>query len=201
MMRESTSDRQSASASRSSLRLAIFFGVVGATVLALDWPGERIAFGIAGFFLVVSLIESLGPKLRRQRPSENVVPMTLPSSGEFAQYLLRGERAFGTTILLSGRIALLDLCEDEQIEDRKRFAHYLIGHTVELSSNFEAFKRAEAARNTRYAESILGLQIEWISFCDSDPQSGEVYFTRESGEDMWFCGLQGLTFDSLTMES
>lgn len=200
-MPNETSRRRSLDTARSSLKLAAFFGVIGVVVLVAAWPGARIALGLAAFFLVISLLEFLNPRLRQRAPAETPMTASFPAPGTFATYLLRGEPAFGTTMMLSDRVVLLDLGEDERLEERKRFALELIAHSKELEANFEAFKQAEASRKTRYAEPILGLQIEWISFHDVDPQSGEVYFTRESGEDMWFCGLQRFTFQDLVMES
>lgn len=195
------SDRRSVDAARNSRKLAIVFSVLGVMLIALSWPGVRIAFGVAGFFLIISVIESLSLRHRQRGAEVTVAAAALPAPGEFSAFLLRGERAFGTTVVLSGRVVPLDLSEDELVEERRRVALDLIARSSELSANFESFKRAQSARNARYSEPILGLQIEWISFHDTDPQSGEVYFTKESGEDIWFCGLQGMAFDGLIMES
>jgi hypothetical protein len=197
-----TSRRRSIDAARSSLRLAAFLGVIGVAVLVAGWPGARIALGLSAFFLLIGLLESLNPRLRSRATAESAATaMPLPVPGTFGTILLRGEPAFGTTLAFSDRVVLLDLAEDERLEERKRFALELVARARDLEASFAAFKQAEASRNRRYADVILGLQIEWISLQEPDPRSGEVYFTRESGEDLWFCGLQELTFLDLLMES
>jgi hypothetical protein len=124
--------------------------------------------------------------------------------GEFGEYPYRGgERTcFGTVMAMAGRDIYIDLRQDDLLEARIQVARNLTKRTAELATAFEAFKQAEAARQPGFAEEILGLEIELITFHHKKtPDAGEVYFTLESGQDHWFCVLTGGEFANLSQES
>jgi hypothetical protein len=192
---------QSLHSARSSLKLTVFFSAIGAVSMTRDWPVTRGSFGMSIFFLVFACLELANARfIARKDPHDADISIT-PTPVEFAPFLLRGEQAYGTSTSIAGHTVFLDLADDGLIDERKDVPRNLVARLTVVTERFEAFKREEAGRNAAYSESILGLEIEWISFHDDDPEIGEVYFTEESGEDMWFCGLQGTEFYGMTMES
>lgn len=125
----------------------------------------------------------------------------LPAVGEFAEYLWRGERRYGTALSLGGHLITLDLRRDGRLEERKQFARNLIANAEALAIAFDEFKRNEAARRPALAEQILHLEISEITFHDRDRATfGEVYFTLDSGRDQFFCGLDRDRFTGMVIE-
>jgi hypothetical protein len=130
-----------------------------------------------------------------------VSDVSIPSVGQFAEYLWRGERRYGTTLSLQGRFITLDLRQDERLEERKQFARHLIANSDALVAAFDRFTQAEAARLPAFAEQILGLEISEITFHDRERVTfGEVYFTLESGQDQFFCGFDTDRFTGMVIE-
>ncbi len=127
--------------------------------------------------------------------------LAVPSVGQFADYLWRGESRYGTALSLRGRLITLDLRQDDRLEERKQFARHLIANSDGLADAFDQFKQTEAARMPAFAEQILGLEISEITFHDRDRATcGEVYFTLDSGQDQFFCGLDGDRSTGLVVE-
>jgi hypothetical protein len=71
-----------------------------------------------------------------------------------------------------------------------------------LASRFKEFKESEAQRNERWAEEIVGLEIDAIDFVNpARPDTGEVSFTVESGGEPWTCLCVNGEFRELVMET
>jgi hypothetical protein len=193
----------------SALKLAALFGIAGGGAALFLGASPRIPLRLAAFFLVVAGFEFLAtPKTRRRPPPPGVAPasseLIMIAAGEFGEYPYRGgERScFGTVLPVAGRNIYIDLRKDDLLEARIQVARDLATRTAELARDFEAFKRAEAAGQPEWAEQILGLEMEMITFHHKDkPDAGEVYFTLESGQDRWFCTFLGGRFTDLAQES
>ena len=100
------------------------------------------------------------------------------------------------------RVICLDLRRDALLPQRTEAARNLLASAPTLRLAFEEFKQNEAGRLPKWADQIRKLEVDLIGlYARDDPAYGEVYFTPESGNDMWFCGLTGGRFERLVLES
>ena len=190
----------------SALKLALLCAVVGGGLALLGGWSLRVPLGLAGFFLVVAVLEFLATGRTRREPPPPVARSgsKTVTAGEFVEYPFRGGETtcFGTVMPLAGRDVYLDLRCDDLLEARIQAARDLARGAIELARDFDDFKRAEAVRQPSWAEEILGLEIELITFHHKEkPDAGEVYFTLPSGHDRWFCTYLDGKFGDLSQES
>ncbi len=194
---------QSKKAARGALQLAIFL-LIAAVLLRTIW-GIRgpLVFAGSAFFFLIAAVEIMNMRfLRRKDKKETAAAKPKLRPGELGEFSWRGEAGFGTILELGGRIVHLDLRRDELLEERKRVALELIANADRVNASFTSFKRDQASSHPEDPETILGLEIDLILFhTRDDPAFGEVYFTTESGSDLWFCAMKNGEFFDLVQES
>jgi hypothetical protein len=106
-------------------------------------------------------------------------------------------------ILVDGRPVRIRIGDKPGLLEKARpYATGLCEKPDELAARLKAFLGAEAQRNPLFSEEIKRLRLDSIAFMFlKQPEAAEVYFTQESGGNIFFCSMVNGEFGGFRKET
>jgi len=186
----------------------------GGTALIYAFSSWNLLYplGVSAFFLCFSLFELLNAQRIERAPAgassgaggltvEQIAQAAGLKEGEFGDFEYGGDSTsrFGTVLAWGSSLVLVELKRDALLEQRIAHVRELSSRLEGLKRAFEEARRAEAARQEKFADLIVQLEVEQLVFNHAeDVRAAEVYFTSSTGGEYWWCALQGDTFFDLS---
>jgi hypothetical protein len=126
-----------------------------------------------------------------------------PEPGTFGIFREDGDEYYGATLRVGGQVVALILKEDGLLEARREITRGLLADPERLAAGLASSVEREASGiRPELAEELRALRLDSISFNHPDaPGSGEVYFTSESGGDVWNASYRDFTFSDFRQHS
>jgi len=201
---------------RLSVRNGAVVVLLGCAVVAftyLIWGFSNPVRGllwILGLFAVfllldfVSLRLSEGELSRREQPTtDQAVPPVADSEFRLVSIPEEEEEWYVRRIIFDRCQASVRISNDPGCLEKVRpHAEALCERPDQLAARLQAFLSAEAKRNPPYGEEIMQLKLDSIDFMfPKEPETGEVFFTEESGGNIFFCSIKNGEFVGFRMES